>query len=180
MFPVVLCLLKGNCYPYACFGASCDTKIKKAIIKSLDEAMSIRSMAKWYNEKSDIDTQNFEWVSQLTDHMELYANWKASPVIEKITTSANVEKVSINMYQEEIDVTTYDDLQKLAFNFANLGFDIYYKDLTLPEVSPLGYVMRVVIPQMIPLSQSYKTRWLSTLLESETIDKINSYPQPFA
>ncbi len=30
-FPVVLCLLKGNSFPYACFGASCNTDIKKQL-----------------------------------------------------------------------------------------------------------------------------------------------------
>ena len=179
-FPVVFCLLKGNSFPYACFGASCDTSIKKAMAKSLDEAISIRAMAKWHGQKSGIDTKNFEWMSQLTDHMELYANWENSPIINKITSFLNAEKVSISAYPEKTEILTFDDLQKLAMEFVNSGFDIYYKDLTLPEIAPLGNVIKVVIPQMIPLSQSYKTRWLSSLLKNRTMEEINPYPQPFA
>ncbi len=179
-FPVVLCLLKGNEFPYACFGASCNTDIKKAIAKSLDEAMSIRTMAKWTGKKANINTRNFNWITQLTDHMELYANWKDAPVIQKITNLVNADEVSIRDYPEKTGITTFEDLQQLAREFADSGVDIYYKDLTLPEISPLGSVIRVVIPQMIPLSQSYSTRWLSSLLKEKEIDEINPYPQPFA
>ncbi len=179
-FPVVLCLLKGNSFPYACFGASCNTDIKKAIAKSLDEAMSIRTMVKWTGKKANINTWNFNWITQLTDHMELYANWKDAPVIQKITNLVNADEVSIHDYPEKTGITTLEDLQQLAREFADSGVDIYYKDLTLPEISPLGSVIRVVIPQMIPLSQSYSTRWLSSLLKEKEIDEINPYPQPFA
>jgi len=178
-FPVVFCLLKGEKFPYACFGASCDTDIKSAIIKALDEAISIRAMAKWRNEKPNIETTHFNWISQLSDHMELYANWKDSPIINKIIT-LNSDIVSINDYHETEIIKTYDDLQKLALEFANKGYDIYYKDLTLPEVAHLGNITRVVIPQMIPLSQSYRTRWLSSLLTDRTINEINPFPQPFS
>lgn len=179
-FPVVFCLLKSEEFPYACFGASCDTNIKRAIIKALDEAMSIRTMARWKGRNEDIDTTNFEWITQLTDHMELYANWKDAPIINKISTSLSENTVSIADYQESYNSVTFDDLKIIARELADLGFDIFYKDLTLPEISSLGYVVRVVIPQMIPLSQSFKMRWLSSILKEKTISEINIYPQPFS
>jgi thiazole/oxazole-forming peptide maturase SagD family component len=178
-FPVIFCLIKGNEFPYACFGGSCDTDIEKAIIKAIDEAISIRIMSKWTGIKPITNTLNFDWVNKLEDHMELYANWENSPIIDTLV-SMDHAVVDVAEYPKKIKVNNFDDLQKMAISFKEKGFDIYFKDLTLPEVSKLGKVIKVVIPQMIPLSQSFSTRWLDTLLENKSIEEINPYPQPFS
>ncbi len=178
-FPVIFCLIKGDKFPYACFGGSCDTNINNAIIKAIDEAVSIRTMSKWGGEKLVNNTENFDWVSKLEDHMELYANWENATIIEQLITIEH-EIVDISNYHNKVKVTNFEDLHKLALIFKKMGYDIYYKDLTLPEVAPLGKVFKVIIPQMIPLSQSFKTRWLDTILSYKPIEEINPYPQPFS
>lgn len=178
-FPVIFCLIKGNEFPYSCFGGSCDTDIIKAIIKAIDEAMSIRAMAKWNGFESNINTDDFNWVEKLEDHMKLYANWKDSPIINKLIT-INHEISSIDNYPNKLNVNNFEDLQKIASKFKKIGFDIYFKDLTLPEISNIGKVTKVIIPQMIPLSQSFNTRWLDSILVDKTFDEINPYPQPFS
>lgn len=178
-FPVIFCLINGNVFPYSCFGGSCDIDIKKAIIKAIDEAMSIRVMAKWNGYKAEIDTSNFNWVNKLEDHMELYSNWENSPIIETLT-SLEHKFIDINEYPKSLKINDFNDLQKIAVKFKQIGFDIYYKDVTLKEVSSLGKVMKVIIPQMIPLSQSFSTRWLDTILIDKSITDINPYPQPFS
>ena len=74
-----------------------------------------------------------------------------------------------------------DDLRFQAKKLQLQGFDVYYKDLTISEIKPVGVVYRVVIPQMMPLTQFHGTRWLSSLLtDNRTLADINPYPQPFS
>jgi len=178
-FPVIFCLIKGETFPYASFGGSCDVNINNAIIKAIDEAVSIRIMSKWGGQKPVADTQNFDWVNKLEDHMELYANWQNADIIEKLVTM-NHQTADIADYQNTIKAGNFEDLQKLALAFKEMGYDIYYKNLTMPEIAPLGVVFKVIVPQMIPLSQSFRTRWLDTLLSDKSIEEINPYPQPFS
>lgn len=49
--PVILSLIHSNEYPYACFGASCNLNIERAISKSLDEAIAIKSDGKMATKK---------------------------------------------------------------------------------------------------------------------------------
>jgi thiazole/oxazole-forming peptide maturase SagD family component len=182
--PVVLCVVEGAVFPYYCCGVSCDSNIITATAKAIDEAISIRAMAVWNGfKKEEIDTNSFEWINRLEAHMELYANWENSPImktlIEKEMDCIDITNFKSNPLFKK--VTTYDDLKNIAMNFKEKGFDIYYKDLTLPEVEKMGYVIKVVIPQMIPLAQSYQTRWLEPFIKDGIdISTINPYPQPFS
>lgn len=178
-FPVIFCLIKGNEFPYASFGGSCDTNIEKAIIKAIDEAVSIRIMSKYTGVKPIISTENFDWINRLENHMELYANWENAPIINTLVIMEH-QMVDANKYTKVKYPNTFDDLQKIALSFKQKGYDIFYKDLTLPEVAKLGKVIKVVIPQMIPLSQSFNTRWLGSIIENKSIEEINPYPQPFS
>lgn len=177
-FPVVFCMLQSEVFPYFSCGASCSTDIKQAIVKSLDEAVSIRYMSEFIGCR-DVDTSNFKWVKKLEDHMVLYSNWKDSPVIESIM-GKQAEMLDVADYQR-INLETMDDLRIQAARLKKLGFDVYYKDLTMDEVKPIGNVFRVIVPQMIPLTQYDNVRWLSSLLtDGKTLADINPYPQPFS
>ena len=50
----------------------------------------------------------------------------------------------------------------------------------LPEVRHLGVVSKIIIPKMIPLSQSQNIRWLGNLHPNPTKAIVNQYPHPFA
>lgn len=148
------------------------------IIKSIDEAVSIRYMSEFVGQKQ-IDTDDFSWVKKLEDHMVLYSNWKDSPVIQTIMTK-NSEEIDSEDF-DCVEIKTMDDLREQAKRLKELGFDVYYKDLTLDEVKPIGMVYKVIIPQMIPLTQYDNIRWLSSLLKNgKTLANINPYPQPFS
>jgi ribosomal protein S12 methylthiotransferase accessory factor len=74
-----------------------------------------------------------------------------------------------------------DQLRSVAACLKQMGYDVYYKDLTLNEVKPIGFVYRVIIPQMMPLTQYDNTRWLSALIaDGRSMADINPYPQPFS
>lgn len=177
-FPVVFCMLQGNQFPYFSCGASCSTDICHAIIKAIDEAVSIRYMSEFIGHK-DIDINNFDWVQNLEDHMILYSNWKDSPIIRDMMEKQS-ESLTINSYQS-LKLESMDDLRVQARRLQQIGFDVYYKDLTMDEIKPFGIVYRVIVPQMMPLSQHNKIRWLSSLLcDGKTLANINPYPQPFS
>lgn len=177
-FPVVFCMLQSNKFPYFSCGASCSTDIMHAIIKSMDEAVSIRYMSEFIGRRNVI-TDNFKWVKNLEDHMVLYSNWKDSPVIQNIMDKQSGQ-LNFNDYQI-IKLDTMDDLRVQANMLNQLGYDVYYKDLTIDEIKPIGVVYRVIIPQMIPLTQYDDIRWLSSLLTNgKTLADINPYPQPFS
>ena len=177
-FPVVFCMLQSNKFPYFSCGASCNTDIIHAIIKSIDEAVSIRYMSEFMGRKNVI-TNNFTWIKNLEDHMTLYSNWKDSPVIQTIMNKQS-KQLNFNDYHI-IKLDTMDDLRIQAIRLKQLGYDAYYKDLTIDEIKPVGMVYRVVIPQMIPLTQYNNIRWLSSLLTNgKTLADINPYPQPFS
>ncbi len=177
-FPVMFCMLHSSQFPYFSCGASCSTDIEHAIIKAIDEAVSIRFMSKFLGRK-EVKTDNFDWVQNLEDHMVLYSNWKDSPIIQSIMFKQS-ERFDFSSYQS-IKINTMDDLRAQAIRLHQLGFDVYYKDLTLNEIKPIGVVYRVIIPQMIPLTQNHHARWLSSLLsDGKTMADINPYPQPFS
>lgn len=177
-FPVVFCMLQDDKFPYFSCGASCNTNISHAIIKAIDEAVSIRYMSEFIGRK-DIDTSCFDWVQNLEDHMVLYSNWKDSPIINNVMNKQS--KIFDFTSYSSIKLESMDDMRVQAHRLQQMGFDVYYKDLTLNDVKPIGVVYKVIIPQMIPLTQFHKTRWLSSLLSGgKTLADINPYPQPFS
>lgn len=179
--PVILSLIHSNEYPYACFGASCNLNIERAISKSLDEAIAIRAMAKWQRKKESIDVNSFQWINELSDHMHLYANWKNSDVINRLITSSKKSLTTSDIkYNKLLSLSSREQLDWLTRFLESKGYQVFYKNLTLPEISPIGFVVKVVIPKMIPLSQSYNIRWLSTLSQKMSKNRINNYPHPFA
>lgn len=176
-FPVVFCMIKSNHFPYFSCGASCNNDIEHAIIKSIDEAVSIRSMSIWMGPR-EVDTNNFNWIQNLEDHMSLYANWKNSSVINQIF-ELKTEKINLDKYSK-IKISNMEDMRNIAYKFKDKGYDIYYKDLTMPELIKLGVVCKVIIPQMTPLSQAYHSRWLSNITKKTPLKEINHNPQPFS
>ena len=181
--PVVFAIISSDFFPYCACGISCNENILYATNKSIDEAISLRAMAIWNGYKKEINKESFEWVNKLEDHMELYANWKNSPIMKSLI-NMNCDILDLNKYKSKKkykNITSKEDLQKISFDFKQKGYDIFYKDITMPEVEQMGKVFKVIIPQMIPLSQSYKTRWLDYFVKKGiNLKTINIFPQPFS
>lgn len=183
--PVFYAIVEGAEFPYFCVGASSDSDPFRAAIKAIDEAISIRVMANWnhFEATNAHDLTDFTWVNKLEKHMELYANWKNSEAFDFLLKQ-NIPEVNISMLSSQKDwlhtPSNYDDLTNIAKHFQKRGFDIYWKDITIPEVKEFGVVTKVVIPQMIPLSQAYSCRWLEPFSELYNTGKLNPYPHPFS
>lgn len=142
--PVVLCVISGKSYPYAGFGISCNTSMISAICKSIDESVSIRTMSHWARSSEKVDCNNFDWVQELPDHMHLYANWKDSPIVEKLMQT-DFPKVDAVYYTKSFSEEPCLFLKQLVGYLDTHGYKVYWKDLTLPEVRHLGVVSKIII-----------------------------------
>ena len=67
------------------------------------------------------------------------------------------------------------------------GLSVLWADLTAPDVADLGFVVRVVAPELVPLSPDDRIRWLGTArllgrarLVDATRAAFTPYPHPFA
>jgi thiazole/oxazole-forming peptide maturase SagD family component len=178
--PTVYAVLRGAVFPYTCVGASSNIDIVESCTKAVDEAISIYLMANWNGfQKEKIDTESFHWVNRLEKHMELYANWENTPAFDffiNMTETMTIQNLISHKKWLKKDLS----LVKLSEYFKNKGFDIFWKDITVTDVKEFGVVIKVIIPQMIPLSQTFKARWLMAFADKMLPQDINPYPQPFS
>jgi len=76
------------------------------------------------------------------------------------------------------------DLKEIALKMKNIGNEVYFADISSELGAIPGFVVKAVVPKLIPLSQNHSIRWLN----SERImnhmgsdfNKVNKYPHPFA
>lgn len=182
--PTMYVILHSNEFPYFCVGAASDTNVIKACCKAIDESISIKIMANWngYKKKEEHDLINFSWINSLEKHMELYANWKDSPAFDFFFNDSPV--LSLEEIEKSRDwlsaPKSHDDLNQISHSFSKLGFEIYWKEITLPEAAEFGHVVKVIIPKMIPLSQTFSARWLAPFTDLSVNGTLNIYPHPFS
>lgn len=60
-----------------------------------------------------------------------------------------------------------------------------WTDVTVPEAAELGRVVKVIVPEMPPLSSDHRARWLGTprllrLAEALGCSELKPLPHPFA
>lgn len=89
------------------------------------------------------------------------------------------------------DLSDAEHLKRVREAILALGMDIYLVDMTTDELREVGlWVIRAVIPQLMPMSPVYRARFLGTPRLYELARKsgrpdfeigdVNPYPQPFA
>jgi thiazole/oxazole-forming peptide maturase SagD family component len=184
--PVVLAVVTGRDYPYATVGACCHPSLERACCKALDEAISVRVSLrheKW--QRTIPDFEDFDWVRQLEDHMVLYGSWPESPALGFLGASPKVPlETAKREYAPEVP-DDRDGLIRFVFGLRDdLGLTVLASELECLDTAPFGHVVRVVVPEMMPLSQDHRARWLDTPRLHRRLSAggtaINSAPHPFA
>ena len=182
--PTCYAVLTSDVFPYYCIGASTHADVVKAACKAIDECVSIRQMAEWngFEQLDQADLLDFSRVNNLEAHMGLYANWKDSPAFDFFLDCS--EEYTLEEVAESRDwlpaPRTHAELVDVARRIEALGFTILWKDVSIPETAKYGNTVKVVIPEMIPLSQQFSARWLHSLLPGRTPESINPFPHPFS
>jgi ribosomal protein S12 methylthiotransferase accessory factor len=187
--PTVFCLVTGDRHPYLIAGASCHADPTSACSKAIDEAASARFVtngAKW---SPDIpSTQVFDWVRHLEHHIMLYAGWHSSPAFEFLWQSQ--ELISFDDFEHAEwwpRPFGMSELERFGAMLETQELTALWLDITEPEAKQFGHVIKVVVPEMVPLSQNHNARWLATprLLRAMGLRQthssaFNRYPHPFA
>lgn len=184
--PSVFCLMKGNSYPYYTVGAgvSCDAVL--ACTKAIDEAMAGRHSLIRSARVDSPSRENFEWVKSLEDHCTLYADWPDTPAFDFLTIK-NENVIQFSDFAQKDwwpRPNNMIELQELAARLADQGLTVLYSDLTLPEVQSYGSCIKVVVPEMVPMSARHISRWLACRRLIDASNKketsvFNPYPHPF-
>ncbi len=189
--PAVTCFLLGEKYPYLSAGAACTADPLQACAKALDEAVYVRvpSQSRPKDAREVPSTSDFNWVQQLDDHRALYAAWPSPPATRFLLDRGN-GRVSFADYAAEpwcTEPATMSEFESLARRLErDQGLTLLWKDMTVPEVEGLGRVVKVVVPEMIPLSPNQNVRWLGMPRLLEALGRsraraadFNPYPHPF-
>jgi hypothetical protein len=76
-------------------------------------------------------------------------------------------------------------LREIARELESIGLTTFWADQSDEVLLGLGHVVKVVIPEMIPLSQMFGARWLGTSrlkvkARNVGVEQFNEYPHPFA
>ena len=186
--PVVLCLLQSETLPFLTAGASCHEDPVRACCKAVDEAVSVR-LALPVARSTPCHTDDFRAIDTLEAHALLYAHWRDSPAVEGFSSNV-LEQKPLSDFLESASPPAPNSLAELrdvAQRMSGDGLTVLWADLTTSDLVDLGHVVRVLIPELMPLSQRYDARWLATprlhrfLRErGVSLADINVYPHPFA
>lgn len=187
--PTVFTVVKSAQFPYRTVAAACGHDIVRTLSKSLDEVMLIRSAQLSGKDSVNVpNTEEFTWVHELRHHSDLYAVWKETPAFD-FFMHANTEKISLKEFAEGDwwpAPTASAALDEMAQKLRDeLGLTILYADLTQDDVRPFGHCVKVVIPELQPISVAESAKWLDTKRIKDHAErnglKVNSnpYPHPF-
>ena len=192
--PTVFCVLLAPDYPRVLTGASCASEPLRACTKAIDETIGVRHYARQETEPAsadDVDApfeHRFDGVRSLADHVRLYGTRGPSPALDFLLReppSIEFHTFAAAAYWDE--PTSMAELRARAQQLDAQGLTVLWADLTLPEAEPLGRVVRVVVPEMLPLSPDHRIRWLATPrlarrigVEAPSVSAFNPWPHPFA
>lgn len=159
--------------------------IKKAIFEFFQSVSGSRANVKIFNGKH---YNSFKEIQTFEDHSWYYLrnqeNWK---VFDKWLSTKPSKRINF----EEIDsLSTKEKIYAIVNNFKTKKLDILVKDITTPDAREIGYyVVKVIIPQLVPLSGNYNFYYLGgerlynvpKLLGCvpKQFDKLNHMPHPF-
>jgi ribosomal protein S12 methylthiotransferase accessory factor len=186
--PTVLCVVTGDRAPYASVGAACVSDPEAAATKAVDEAVYIR-LCFGERPRELPSLKAFGWVRTLEDHGQLYAGWRGSPALEFLLGALGpvvtfAELAARKTWPAPVGA---EDLALRGKDLEALGLTPLWVDLTVPEARPLGRVVKVIVPELVPMTHDHRARWLATprLLQHAGVRRasaaaFNPYPQPMA
>jgi ribosomal protein S12 methylthiotransferase accessory factor len=186
--PTVFCVLVSEEYPRLVAGASCRIGAASACAKALDEAVAVRRLLRHGDAPELPSLEQFDWVHRLEEHARLYADARMEHAFDFLlqpSRTITLDAFSAGPWWQE--PYGHLALRDRATHLASLGLTVLWADVTAPEVAGNGHAVKVVVPEMVPLSQAHRARWLATPrlvraagASAASTTVMNPHPHPFA
>lgn len=184
--PTVFCVLCGDRFPRLVVGAATRADPADACCKALDEVVSMRialqgPMARHSSAREEAPLG-------LVEHARLYADERDHPAFDfLLRCERSVLSYHVFARRGRRVPQDFDELAEIAEEFARDDLSVLWANVTSADVAPFGFVVRVVVPELVPLSPDDRIRWLATPrllrragLETATRAAFNPHPHPFA
>ena len=192
-FPTVFCILEAKLYPNIVVSAATRASAAASCSRALDEAVSMRVALLARALESDLQKkatqiQIAEKPVTLHDHARWYADGDRDGAFDFLLHS-DKEVMPYQRYKERsipepADMTS---LRGLAHRLEADNVSVLWTDVTVPEVSDIGFAVRVIVPELVPMSMPDDIRWLGTerLLRRASVSiptksAFTRHPHPFA
>jgi ribosomal protein S12 methylthiotransferase accessory factor len=186
--PTVFCLLRGPRFPFVVVGASCAADLGSACAKAIDEAIGVRHYVRQASPVAPPSPEEgFGTVRMLADHALLYASWPKAPSFDFLYEADPVPFADLARGPWWPIPRTEDELRERARALETMGLTPLWADITIPEAGEMGRVVKVVVPEMVPLSPDHASSWLATPrlcrmagVSEPRPEAFNPFPHPFA
>lgn len=182
--PSVFGILLGERYPLVVVSAACRSDSIQACTKALDELVAMRLAMR--GRRETVPTA----LHRLEDHALLYAHRGPGRAFDFLLDHGTRGPISFaefagqSWWERPRDMTA---LAARASRLAEQGLTVLWTDVTAEEAAGIGTVVKVIVPEMLPLSPDDAIRWLGTprLLAQAGMDtarasRFNPLPHPFA
>jgi ribosomal protein S12 methylthiotransferase accessory factor len=182
--PSVFGVLMGERYPLVVVSAACRSDPAHACTKTLDELVAMRLAMRGRRETVPAALHRLE------DHALLYAHRGLGRAFDFLLDRNARAPISFAEFAEQSWWERPADMAALATRAGHLaerGLTVLWTDVTAEEAAGIGTVVKVIVPEMIPLSPDDAIRWLGTprLLAHAGVttaraSHFNPFPHPFA
>ncbi|MCC2616145.1 YcaO-like family protein [Aestuariibacter halophilus] len=164
--------------------------MEDAMIRVMDEACSSRTALEHLVRKPKLfDPNDFASFTRLTDGAVFYGDKKNEHVFDFLMK--NPDSIAL---EDTASIDVRDEhhmLQELIERCHRYNLDLIVADMTIPQLQEIGlYVVRVIIPQLMPLTTNYNMKYSKTPrlystpanlgFDVQPLEKLNPWPQPFA
>lgn len=183
--PGCFCVLESPIYPQLSCGAAVKDDLGAACTKAIDEAVALLAIAPHWQQQGKPAPLIAAEVTTLEDHALFYATGehrRAFNFLFDRSPSIGFDEL-VAERGSATTPTSWEQLKALVQRLhSKFGWDVLWADLTADEVRGNGHVVKVVVPQMVPLSPDHNIAYLATsrLATSRPVDGFNSAPHPFA
>lgn len=170
-------------------GLKSDLNQVESIVGSIEETFNSRSWIRTEYEKSSNKITQSDLLKK-SDIRNRGLLWFPVEAIAKLDFLLKSPNTKSEIRSTSTKSTSGRKLKSILQRFKNLGYDVIYKDITVPTFKKLNYfVVKAIIPQMHPLYLDENSKLLggSRLFEVPNKlgfkplaeDQLNTYPHPF-
>lgn len=159
---LLLLLSKDRTIPVLTVTTAAHPNPRQAVIKVIDEAVATRNfcLAKLrQGYRPRVTVNNPAEITQLEDHLFAYIHPDTLATFDFLFKHSTV--VSLDQLRDFSHVDLSTTLREILASLRKWNLEVIAADITTDDVREVGFtVLRVLVPQMVPLSQDHNIRFL--------------------